>query len=79
MQGSKGARVREVEISVHVKGEQAVVRKAVFDDRDRVLGKYGLSSAGQWVKVPEGEAYPPECWLRVVTSGLGRIDWGIEL
>lgn len=57
--------MREVEISVHTRGERAVVRKVVRDDEGRVAAKYGLSSAGRWLKVAEGVAYPDECLLPV--------------
>ena len=63
--------MQQVEISVHMKGSQAVVRKVVRDDRGRLVGKYGLlNTTGEWWQVPEGEVYPDECLLRVTAQGL---------
>lgn len=38
----------------------SIIRKTEIDD-DRVIRKFGLSTTGEWVLVPEGMAYPKEC------------------
>lgn len=66
--------VVQVEIVVKVWGDKAVVRKVERDGDGRVLAKYGLNQAGQWVRVPEATVYPEECRLPVmvyIEDGLG--------
>lgn len=46
-----------------------IVRKSVCDDDG--VRRYGLSTTGEWIYVPEGERYPDECLLPVVVWNLG--------
>lgn len=56
-------------IDVKVQGAKAVVRKTTFQDDERVAAKYGLSTTGEWVLVPEATIYPDECVLPVTFYG----------
>lgn len=74
---------RQVKVSVQVKRHEAIVRQTVYDERGRVVGKYGLSSTGAWVKVPEGARYPDECLLSVrvwdwLVPAAREIKWALR-
>lgn len=56
----------KTEIMVMVREDRAVVRKVERNDKGIVVAKYGLSEAGQWVRVRAGERYPEECRLPVL-------------
>lgn len=53
----------EARVSVKVGGVKAIVRKVERDADGQFVAKYGLTSEGEWVKVPDGEIYPAECRL----------------
>jgi hypothetical protein len=47
-------------------GELVKVREILFGGNGYVAGKWGLNWAtGDWVRVPEGAKYPPECFAQV--------------
>lgn len=52
-------------IAVKVKGDKAIVRKTMFYDDGKIAVKYGLTVAGEWIQVEEGESYPNVCILPV--------------
>ena len=64
----------EVRITVKVAGALAIVRKEVRLSNGELLWKAGLSHAGDWVMVGEGEVYPEACWLPVVRQEEGVED-----
>lgn len=52
-------------IDVKAWGDKAIVRKTTFQDNGNVAAKYGLSTTGEWVLVPEATIYPDECILLI--------------
>lgn len=44
---------------------QLIVRKAVKSDEGFILSKYGLSTTGEWIEVPEATIYPDDCYLPI--------------
>lgn len=53
---------------------QVIVRKVVRDDEGKCVAIYGLSKDGQWLRKPEGKAYPEECRLPVYVWDDGEIS-----
>lgn len=37
---------------------EVMVRKAVFDEQNVLVGLYGLNENGEWIKKQEGKSYP---------------------
>ena len=42
-----------------------IVRKVEQDDEGNLLGIYGLTGDGRWLRKPEGGRYPDECHLPI--------------
>ncbi len=40
------------------------LRKAILDEKGRLLAKYFLTHYGEWKEVPERECLPDECTLK---------------
>jgi len=60
----------EVKVSVitypNNKAPIARVRKAVFGAGGKVLGKWGLSRSGRWMRIPAGAMWPDNAELEVM-------------
>ncbi len=52
--------------SVKPDESRVIVRKVTLMDDDKFVAKYGLTSDGTWLIVPEGERYPDQCLLPVI-------------
>lgn len=53
----------EVTVKLKINFEQplkseVMVRKAVFNDQDALVGLFGLDENGEWVEKQEGKSYP---------------------